>query len=122
VHGKEKQREEERDRKGEDEGEGEGGNGGPYPLGQGTTAVVACIPAEIDGGHGDRQVLAAVEKMTGRRAGLGPVWAVIYCPKAADKREIREDLGRIWPGEKERFFSIPSFLFLFLCFQNFCTV
>jgi hypothetical protein len=56
------------------------------------------------------QVLAAVEKMTGRRAGLGPVWAVICCPKAADKREIREDLGRIRPGEKEK----EENLFIFL--------
>jgi hypothetical protein len=96
------------------------GGGGPYPLGQGTTAAVVCIPAEIDGGHGDRQVFAAVEKMTGRRAGLGPVWAVICCPKAADKREIREDLGRIRPGEKERdFFLYPLFYFCFFVFKTF---
>jgi hypothetical protein len=55
-----------------------------------------------------------------RRAGLGPVWAVISCPKAADKREIREDLGRIWPGEKDRdFFLYPLFYFCYFVFKTF---
>jgi hypothetical protein len=64
------------------------------------------------------QVLAAMEKMTRRRAGLGPVWAVICYPKAADKREIREDLGRIRPGEKEKEENLFIFINFFLALKS----
>jgi hypothetical protein len=77
-----------------------GGNGGGEHL-----------PAGIDDG---RSAIELFSSVGGRRWGeeLGRASLGRYLlRRAADKRERREDLGQIRPGEKEMEFFLHSFLF-----------
>jgi hypothetical protein len=79
--------------------------------------------ARIDGRRGARQLPGCLRKRTSWGGGLGRCRAASYCAKAADKREIREDLGRTRPGEKEMdFFLYTLFYFLFSSFKHFIVV